>query len=157
MATLASEPRLPPGGQQASPAETPEKEAPSLLALPQGVLDVLLQEQNETTRALLKHVCRDLRRAVAAWEKQRGLRSSRFIVCDVVGDVGLLRWARSKGIPWNRSICAAAAKTGSLPSLQLARELGCPWDELTCLAAVKNGHFHVFQWAIAAGCPCDAG
>jgi hypothetical protein len=48
------------------------------------------------------------------------------------GWLGVLRWARAKGYPWDESICAQAAEGGHLDVLRWSRANGCPWNELTC-------------------------
>jgi hypothetical protein len=74
------------------------------------------------------------------------------------GNLDVLKWARKRQIPWNESICAAAAKIlphkehSSLEVLKWLREVGCPWNHQTCTNAVKFRNFETLQWARENGC-----
>ena len=72
------------------------------------------------------------------------------------GHLEVLQWARANGCPWNSLTCACAAGGGHLEVLQWARANGCPWDEWTCRNAAGGGHLEVLQWARANGCPWDS-
>ncbi len=60
------------------------------------------------------------------------------------GNVDVLKWARSRSLPWNERICAAAARIrmsapgtySSLDTLKWIKNVGCPWDHNTCSDAV---------------------
>jgi len=71
------------------------------------------------------------------------------------GELGVLKWLRNTGCPWDQWICAIAAKDGHLEMLQWAREHGCPWDDMVCLYAAVGGHLNVLQWLRAGHCPWD--
>nr|UDO47197.1 ankyrin repeat [Pandoravirus massiliensis] len=47
----------------------------------------------------------------------------------------------------NRDYMAALARRGHLGVLRWARAGGCPWDARTCAGAAKGGHLEVLQWA----------
>jgi hypothetical protein len=110
----------------------------------------------------------------------------RAIVCEAaagIGDLELLRWARTNGYEWNedsvcaeaaenghlgiiqwvletgtrsgRQLCANAAASGNLKIIQWARENGFAWDQRFCVYASQNGHLDVLQWLRANGCPWD--
>ena len=54
------------------------------------------------------------------------------------GHLDCLKWARTKGCPWNEETCRNAAMGGHLDLLKWARRNGCPWNEGTCTSAAKN-------------------
>ena len=64
-----------------------------------------------------------------------------------------MKWAHSKGAPWDAQVCAGAAERGDLEMLQWLREEQAPWDVSTCNAAAKLGHWHVYDWATKNGAP----
>jgi hypothetical protein len=67
--------------------------------------------------------------------------------------MGVLKWAREHGCPWDERTCEFSALDGHLGVLQWARENGCPWDKWTCTNAASNGHLRILQWARKNGCP----
>jgi hypothetical protein len=69
------------------------------------------------------------------------------------GHLDVIKWARDNGAPWGVWTCACAAKKGHLEVLKWAREEGCPWDEWTCIDAAERRHFEVLKWAIDNGAP----
>ena len=69
--------------------------------------------------------------------------------------VGVLRWARENGCPWDEKTCYCAAMEGNLDVLKYAHENGCPWDEWTCSNAAKGGHMNVLEYAHENGCPWE--
>jgi len=82
------------------------------------------------------------------------------------GQLGVLKWLRGLGCPWNigsckgaatykmsSKTCSGAASNGHLEILQWARGEGCEWDKWTCCEAATNGHLEVLKWAIENGCP----
>lgn len=69
------------------------------------------------------------------------------------GNLQMLQSARIRGCPWDKRVCAAAAKLDRLDILEWAHENGCPWDGETCISAVRGGHLHVLKWLRARGCP----
>lgn len=71
------------------------------------------------------------------------------------GNVGLVRWARKNGCPWDEDTCSEAAAGGHLITLQWLRENGCPWDAQTCTPAAAGGHLRTLQWLSENGCPRD--
>lgn len=69
--------------------------------------------------------------------------------------MGILRWSRSIGCPWDEDTCTLAAAAGHAHILKWARAHGCPWDGSTCSRAVGVGEFDVLKWARCNGCPWD--
>ena len=69
--------------------------------------------------------------------------------------VGVLKWAREHGCPWDEKTCYCAAMEGNLDVLKYAHENGCPWDEWTCSNAAKGGHMNVLEYAHENGCPWE--
>jgi hypothetical protein len=58
----------------------------------------------------------------------------------------MLKWLRSKGVPWNRFLCDVAAQCGHLELLQWAHQNGaiiCGW---TCLKPAPNCEEYVRKW-----------
>lgn len=64
-------------------------------------------------------------------------------------------WATSMGLPWDHSICEAAAFSGRIDVLQLAISRGCPWSDRFAIWAAGHGHLQLLCWAISKGCPWD--
>jgi hypothetical protein len=73
------------------------------------------------------------------------------------GHLEVLQWAREHGCPWNEETCSEAARGGQLEVLRWAREHGCPWNERTCAEAASGGHLELLRWAREHGCPWDKG
>ena len=73
-----------------------------------------------------------------------------------VGNMEILRFARSSGFPWNSVVCTYAALGGHLEVLQWARSNGCGWCTSTCYGAARAGRLEVLQWSRANGCEWDA-
>ena len=86
---------------------------------------------------------------------ERVLLSDRYrdVLCDECakrGQLGSLKWARSKGCPWTKAgwqkgTCYVASRAGHLHILQWARANGCDWDSMTCSGAAGAGHLHILQ------------
>jgi hypothetical protein len=53
--------------------------------------------------------------------------------------LGVLKWAREHGCPWNSDTCSFAARGGHLTVLRWARKQGCEWDEETCHEPLRKG------------------
>jgi hypothetical protein len=69
------------------------------------------------------------------------------------GDLSLLQWLRSIGVPWDSEVTAEAAKEGHLHILSWARDNGCPWHPYVAGHAASRGHLEVFLWLIRNGAP----
>ena len=74
----------------------------------------------------------------------------------LLGDLHLLKWARSEGCHWDATTCSSAAEGGHLEILQWVREQRCQWDKKTCYKAAFKGHLEVLKWARSEGCHWDA-
>lgn len=69
------------------------------------------------------------------------------------GHVHVLEWAReSHKLPWDASVCAAAAHGGQLETVQWLRLHCCPWDKATTTWAAVEGHAALLAWARENGC-----
>lgn len=64
----------------------------------------------------------------------------------------VIMWAKSIGLVWDGSCCAAAAMAGDLKCLQWLRAHGCAWDKYCTARAAVEGHTHVLAWARENGC-----
>ena len=62
---------------------------------------------------------------------------------------------RTRPVRGTRSVCYKAAIKGHLEVLRWARSKGCPWDERAPCAAAAGGHLEVLKWLIKEGCPYD--
>ena len=79
-------------------------------------------------------------------------------LCDYTalsGNLDALKWARSKGYPWNEYTTAAAASSGNLEVLKWAHENGCKWNKHTCYNAALREHKDILKWSLKNGCPID--
>lgn len=63
-----------------------------------------------------------------------------------IGNLHLLKELRGKGVPWDRSVTAAAASIGHLEMIKWAYENGCPIDKYASRYAANYGHLHILQW-----------
>ena len=72
------------------------------------------------------------------------------------GHLGVLRWLREQGYPWDEQVVANAAAGGHLHVIAWAREHGCPWDETACVSAVAcERRLEVVRWLRGQGAPMD--
>ena len=72
------------------------------------------------------------------------------------GHLGVLRWLREQGCPWDEQVVANAAARGHLHVIAWAREQGCPWDETACVSAVAcKRRLEVVRWLRGQGAPVD--
>jgi len=138
-----------------------------LLALiqdnPPALFKELVLRLNPTDLALLARAGPELRAAVVASGLPRaGVPGGVPLkICDCVGTVQRLAWAKANGCPWealnqHESVCSYAAYGGNLEVLQCAREHGGPWNEYTTGYAAQGGHLPVLLWAVDQGCPWDS-
>jgi hypothetical protein len=92
--------------------------------------------------------------AVLKWARSKGFPWEQ-VTCYYAAEGGhleVLKWARANGCPWDGQVCWEAARNGHLAVLKWARKNGCPWDANTCAAAAEGDHLHVLRWALANGC-----
>jgi hypothetical protein len=77
------------------------------------------------------------------------------------GNLDVLKWSRKRKIPWDESICAAAAERittnnpkdlTSLEVLKWLRKVGCDWNYKTCTNAARAGNLETLKWARSQGC-----
>lgn len=73
----------------------------------------------------------------------------------LLGQLGVLRYVRENGCPWDESTCSYAAEYGHLECLKYARENSCPWNSYTCSYAARGGHLECLIYAHSHGCPWD--
>ena len=69
------------------------------------------------------------------------------------GHLGVLKWARENGCPWDEATLSCAAEEAGLATLRWCRENGCPWDTTTCAFAARGGHLTTLRWVRENGCP----
>jgi len=63
------------------------------------------------------------------------------------GHLGVLKWARKNGCPWDELTCEYATGNGHLDVLKWARDNGCLWHRHTCLVyAITNDHSELAKW-----------
>ena len=129
---------------------------PFLGNLPPEILDVVVKDLgwSQTTFAFAGKACRELVKRV----RDTSAAPRPKFLCEYAaqeGHLGVLRWARQNGCPWNEETCAYAARGGHLEVLLWARLEGCPWNEWTCAYAARGGHFEVLKWARESDCPWD--
>ncbi|QBZ81188.1 hypothetical protein pclt_cds_595 [Pandoravirus celtis] len=78
-----------------------------------------------------------------------------FAAAAATGQIGIMSALYARGVPWDASVCAAAADNGHLDALVWlrARQPPCPWDERTTQGAASGGHQDCLAMALAGGCP----
>lgn len=123
------------------------------------VLEWLTESEGEYMNYYLigQYAARNGRRECLEWALDNGC--GKAGVCALLaqnGHLGVLQWARERGVAWDAETCAVAALNGHLGVIQWARANGCPWDVHTCSSAAVNGHLGVLQWARENGCPWDS-
>ena len=103
---------------------------PQLLELPTDLLRLILSSHvacSYVSYVPARFVCRRFRELLP--------REQARYFCQLAaaeGYLGLIKWARANGCPWDADTCANAAEGGHLEVLQWAHANGCPWDENTC-------------------------
>ena len=63
--------------------------------------------------------------------------------------MGVLKWLRSEGCPWDAYTSMQAANSGHLDVLQYLHENGCPWNEEVFFVAAEE----VQEWLKENNCP----
>lgn len=61
--------------------------------------------------------------------------------------------AGGEAVPFDESVCAAAAAGGNVEALEWLRAQGCRWDRHTLAAALAAGRKETAEWARSQGCP----
>ncbi len=67
--------------------------------------------------------------------------------------IGILRWVRQDGCPWDNWTCELTARNGNLKLLKWLRKGGCPWGNWTLTYTTSWDRWRVLQWAINDGYP----
>ena len=67
----------------------------------------------------------------------------------------VLRWLRSRDVPWDVATVEQAAKLGRLDVLKWAHANGCPHDHSVVTAAAKAGHIDCLAWLVSSGFTAD--
>ena len=125
---------------------------PLLGALPPDVLNLVILELDDPSRALFA------RAAGACWRAVKGTHLScrpGLAGCDLAvrdGRLRVLQYLRDEGFPWNMRTCSEAAAGGHLDFLRYARENGCWWGPETCERAAEGGHLECLKYARENGC-----
>src|SRR5271154_365162 len=126
----------------------------SFADLPTEITDIVLRDATQgdhVSLLVLPFVCHLWKALVKAAllpvVQQNGFGKRITFESARVGWLGVLKWARENGAPWDWSTCSNAAHGGYLEVLKWARENGAPWDVDTCTHAAKGGHLEVLQWA----------
>ncbi|CAN0008308.1 unnamed protein product [Phaeothamnion confervicola] len=69
------------------------------------------------------------------------------------GLTDVLKWARTRGCPFDARVPAAAARGGHFETLRWLRtDAIVPWDRETAVAAARGGHIRTLEWALENGC-----
>lgn len=63
------------------------------------------------------------------------------------GWLDVIQHAMREGHPWDKLLCAYAAKNGHLEVLRWANENDCPWDDDVLMLAYFFRRWKVFRWA----------
>ena len=63
---------------------------------------------------------------------------------------------REEGFAMVESVMEQAAHSGNLGLVRWLRAEGCPWDKWTCFTAIRSGRVEVLRWGRENGCPWDA-
>lgn len=73
------------------------------------------------------------------------------------GDLELVKYLHSIGVPWGRLVTARAALYGKLDILKFADDNGCAWDNRACEMAADSDEFHIVKYVIEQGRFWDRG
>lgn len=146
--------------------------------LPRDVVDQVVRLCPRDVVGVLRSVSKEFRRSVATlavaepcpirvgslgpaqlrWAVLEGSLPESFfderLFAEVAGKCDLSTVARlyMTRCPMGYSACAAAARSGRLPTLKwLRRAVSCPWDLSTCEGAAESGHIDVLEWAVENG------
>ena len=69
------------------------------------------------------------------------------------GTLGIMKWLREVGCPWNTWTFAEAAEHGDLNNLMWLKATDCPWDVYTFGSASVCGNLEVLDWLLVNNCP----
>ena len=69
------------------------------------------------------------------------------------GNLDVIKYLRSIGLPWYDYVSAYAVKGGQLECLKYLHENGCPWSRSTYITALEWGQLECLIYAYENGCP----
>ncbi|GFH53325.1 hypothetical protein CTEN210_09801 [Chaetoceros tenuissimus] len=64
----------------------------------------------------------------------------------------VLHWLHNQNISWDENTCITSARIGNLKALKFARSKGCPWDKNCLIKAIKNHHYEVVEYCLQNRC-----